>query len=185
MDFKAFSRLCTGDPVTFHLAMELFLQNGRAAILESRESELVDGLKPKLGGFFTAQRLYDVAKAAKELADLETKTLLDYMGRSGPVPADSGQEQSDEVLTPEQADGRALSVDLGFAVLEASAMLPAPDMPIEVSVELVFPGGDRQDFALVRPLDCRPGCEVLVWNDPADEHYTDSFEIPVRKDLDL
>lgn len=67
-------------------------------------------------------------------------------------------------------------------MLETSVTLPEPDAPVEVAVELVFPGGERQDIAMVRPTEPRPGCEVLVWTDLEDDDYTARFHVAAREE---
>lgn len=181
MDFKAFRRLYTGDPVTLHITMELLLQNGRKLLLESTEEEIVSSLKGALHNFFTDEKLRETAGIAKSLAALETGVLLDYMERAV-LAVEKDREPEAVVLTAAEADGRALGIDLGYAVLETSVMLPEPDAPVEVAVELVFPGGERQDIALVRPTEPHPGCEILVWADPEEEYYTDSFQVTAREE---
>lgn len=181
MDFKEFRRLYTGDPASLHIAMELLLQNGRELLSGTTESEIVSSLQGVLQNFFTAEKLREVVGIAKSLAALETSVLLDYMKRAALV-AEEDQEPEAVTLTAAEADGRTLGIDLGYAVLETSVTLPEPDAPVEVAVELVFPGGARQDIAMVRPTEPRPGCEVLVWTKPEAEDYTDSFQVAAREE---
>ena len=165
MNFKEFRRLYTGDPATLHITMELLLQNGREI----------------LQNFFTAEKLREMVGIAKSLAALETSVLLDYMKRAA-LAAEKDQEPECVTLTAAQADGRALGIDLGYAVLETSVTLPEPDAPVEVAIELVFPGGERQDIAVVRPTEPRPGCEVLVWTEPEEDDYTAYFHVAAREE---
>ena len=134
-----------------------------------------------LQNFFTGEKLREMAGIAKRLAALETSVLLDYMKRAA-LAAEKGQEPEAVTLTAAEADGRTLGIDLGYAVLETSVTLPEPDAPVEVSVELVFPGGERQDIAMVRPTKPRPGCEVLVWTEPEDDDYTAHFHVAAREE---
>lgn len=180
MDFKEFRRLYTGDPAALHITMGLLLQNGRELLLGSAESEIVSILQSALQNFFTGEKLCEMAGIAKSLAALETSVLLDYMKRAA-LAAEKDQAPEAVALTAAEADGRTLGIDLGYAILETSVTLPEPDAPVEVAVELVFPGGERQDIVMVRPSVPRPGCEVLVWTDPGEKDYTDSFRVAARK----
>lgn len=185
MDFKEFLRLYTGDPGTLHIAMELLLQNGRDRLIETAECEIVSSLKSVLSNLLTEEKLREVAETVKKLADLETSVLLVYLKRSALAAGDGerdGRRPEYVILTPEDADGRALGIDLDYAVLKFSAMVPAPDMPVEVSAELVFRNGERQDVMMVRPLEDHPGCEVMIWADPRDEYYTDSFQVKAKEE---
>lgn len=161
--------------------MELLLQNGREILLGTTESEIVSSLQGVLQNFFTAEKLREMVGIAKSLAALETSVLLDYMKRAA-LAAEKDQAPECVTLTAAQADGRTLCIDLGYAVLETSVTLPAPDEPVEVAVELVFPGGERQDIAMVRPTEPRPGCEVLVWTEPEEDDYTASFHVTAREE---
>lgn len=181
MDFKEFRRLYTGDPTALHITMELLLQNGREILLGTTESEIVSSLQGVLQNFFTAEKLREMVGIAKSLAALETSVLPDYMKRAA-LAAEKDQAPECVTLTAAQADGRTLCIDLGYAVLETSVTLPAPDEPVEVAVELVFPGGERQDIAMVRPTEPRPGCEVLVWTEPEEDDYTASFHVTAREE---
>lgn len=181
MDFKEFRWLYTGDPAALHITMELLLQNGRELLLGTTESEIVSSLQCVLRDFFTAEKLREMVGIAKSLAALETSVLLDYMKRAA-LAAGKGQEPEAVTLTAAEADGRTLGIDLGYAVLETSVTLPAPDEPVEVAVELVFPGGERQDIAMVRPTEPRPGCEVLVRTDPEEDDYTARFHVAAREE---
>ena len=181
MDFKEFRRLYTGDPATLHITMELLLQNGRELLLGTTESEIVSSLQCVLQNFFTGEKLREMAGIAKRLAALETSVLLDYMKRAA-LAAEKDREPEAVTLTSAEADGRALGIDLGYAVLETSVTLPEPDAPVEVGVKLVFPGGERQDIAMVRPTEPRPGCEVLVWTEPEDDDYTAHFHVAAREE---
>ena len=181
MNFKEFRRLYTGDPATLHITMELLLQNGREILLGTTESEIVSSLQGVLQNFFTAEKLREMVGIAKSLAALETSVLLDYMKRAA-LAAEKDQEPECVTLTAAQADGRALGIDLGYAVLETSVTLPEPDAPVEVAIELVFPGGERQDIAMVRPTEPRPGCEVLVWTAPEEDDYTAYFHVAAREE---
>ena len=170
MNFKEFRRLYTGDPATLHITMELLLQNGREILLGTTESEIVSSLQGVLQNFFTAEKLREMVGIAKSLAALETSA------------AEKDQAPECVTLTAAQADGRALGIDLGYAVLETSVTLPEPDAPVEVAIELVFPGGERQDIAVVRPTEPRPGCEVLVWTEPEEDDYTAYFHVAAREE---
>lgn len=191
MDFLSFQRLYKGDPIVLHLAMELWLRQGKTHISSSSVDDLVRDLKLDLSGFFTERKLRETVETVKELASLDASTLIGYIKRAASLSSvddKAGKEQLGDMcatLKPSEADGRTLSIDLSYAVLESSIMLPAPEEPIEIAFELVFPNGGRQDLALVRPLDHREGCEILVWRDPEEEYYTDSIQIPARKTQDI
>lgn len=181
MDFHEFRRLYTGDPVTLHIVMELLLQNGRDRLMETTECEIVSSLKAVLRNLLADEKLRYAAETVKKLAALDTSVLLDYLKRSA-LAAEKDQEPECVTLTAAEADGRTLGIDLGYAVLETSVTLPEPDAPVEVAIELVFPGGERQDIALVRPTELRPGCEVLVWTVPDEDDYTARYHVAAREE---
>ena len=185
LDYKMFRRLYIGDPVAFYIAVELLLQNGRVFVLETPKEILANNLARDLKNLFAKEKQCEVAGIAKGLAKLETVVLLDYMKRAVLDLSETlkeDQEPKDAILSPEDADGRIFGIDIGYAVLEISAMLPAPDKPVEVSAELVFADGERQDIAMIRPTEPRPGCEVLAWTDPEDECYTEKFQVTAREE---
>lgn len=79
MDFNAFKRLYQGDRVVFLLAMELFLEQGREAVISGTSQTLAVAATRTLSGFLTPDKIDDVIQTAKEFAALETRGLLSYV----------------------------------------------------------------------------------------------------------
>lgn len=83
MEYKDFEKLYRGDPVVFHLGMELFLENGRDTIENNTDQELRQAVACKLSGFVAGEKIQYAVKAAKEFAALESVALLSYASRCG------------------------------------------------------------------------------------------------------
>ena len=81
MDYKEFERLFNGDRVVFMMGMELFLENGRTAIMEHTEEKLGQVIGEKLAGFFVQEKVSAVVQTAKAFAQLATTTLLSYTSK--------------------------------------------------------------------------------------------------------
>ena len=72
MNYREFERLFDGDRIVFMMGMELFLENGRMALLEHSEEELGQAVGEKLTGFFAQEKVNAVVQAAKAFAQLKT-----------------------------------------------------------------------------------------------------------------
>ena len=81
MNYREFERLFNGDRIVFMMGMELFLENGRMAILEHSEEELGQAVGEKLTGFFAQEKVNAVVQAAKAFAQLKTTELLTYTSK--------------------------------------------------------------------------------------------------------
>lgn len=71
MEFKDFQYLTHGDPVTFLLAWNILLENGRVSLREHDVSDLAAGLQVRMSNFMTEEKTRSVAETAKGLAELE------------------------------------------------------------------------------------------------------------------
>lgn len=56
MEFKDFQYLTHGDPVTFLLAWNMLLENGRVSLREHDVSDLAAGLQVRMSNFMTEER---------------------------------------------------------------------------------------------------------------------------------
>lgn len=83
MNYKEFERIYLGNPVVFHLGLDLFEQNGRDRITQSTDQELYTTAAVKLAGFFAENKIREAVKAAKDFAGLESMELLSYAARCG------------------------------------------------------------------------------------------------------
>lgn len=83
MNYREFECLFNGDRIVFMMGMELFLANGRIAVMENGEKELSQAIEEKLAGFLVQEKISAVVETAKAFAQLETATLLSYIGRNG------------------------------------------------------------------------------------------------------
>lgn len=80
MDYKGFKRLYDGDRIVFMLGMELFLENGRNAVME-REAELLQSVRKQMSNLFIPEKASEVVKAAQAFSQLKTPALLTYASR--------------------------------------------------------------------------------------------------------
>lgn len=83
MDFETFDRLYKSDPLLFSLAMEVFLDKGRVATLESSSEELTIAILQKMTVLLMEKNLQTAIRTAGAFAGMETGTLLDYARHSG------------------------------------------------------------------------------------------------------
>ncbi len=97
MDYEIFDRLHKQDPLRFSLAMEVFLDKGRIAILESGRDNLTDFVLHKLSHLLREASLRDILDTSTALAQLDTGDLLDYAKRSGYFIGETEQEPTSGV----------------------------------------------------------------------------------------
>ena len=93
MDYETFDRFHRRDPLLFSLAMEIFLDKGRIAALESGSEDLTIAILQKLTTLLMEKNLQSTIHAAESFARLDTGTLLDYARRSGYYIGEAPQEQ--------------------------------------------------------------------------------------------
>ena len=82
MEFKDFQYLTHGDPVTFLLAWNMLLENGRVSLREHDVSDLAAGLQVRMSNFMTEEKTRSVAETAKGLAELEPSLILHFLQRA-------------------------------------------------------------------------------------------------------
>lgn len=83
MDYETFDRLHKSSPLMFSLAMEIFLDKGRIAVLENSNEELTIAILHKMTTLLMERNLQTMIEAATSFAKLDTGTLLSYANRSG------------------------------------------------------------------------------------------------------
>lgn len=81
MDFERFDELARTDSEALLTALELLWQNGRAMICSQDAHRLTGSCAASLCRLYTAKKLHEIVTVCKELADLETNTLADYIHR--------------------------------------------------------------------------------------------------------
>ncbi len=96
MDYETFDRLHKQDPLRFSLAMEIFLDKGRIATLESGRDNLTDFVLHKLAHLLREASLRDILDTSTALAQLDTGNLLDYAKRSGYFIGETEQEPTSD-----------------------------------------------------------------------------------------
>lgn len=79
MSLEEFNRLAAGDPVTFHVALEMLLHNGRRVIQHEEPMTLLTNCQTDVGNFITGNKLQEMVAVCQKLAALETGTLLNYI----------------------------------------------------------------------------------------------------------
>ena len=85
MEFKDFQYLTHGDPVTFLLAWNMLLENGRVSLREHDVSDLAAGLQVRMSNFMTEEKTRSVAETAKGLAELEPSLILHFLQRASHI----------------------------------------------------------------------------------------------------
>lgn len=95
MDYETFDRLHKRDPLLFSLAMEIFLDKGRIAILESERDDLTDAILHKLAILLRETNMQTAVETMTAFARLDTGDLLDYAKRSGYYIGD-GSEKTEQ-----------------------------------------------------------------------------------------
>jgi len=94
MDYETFDRLHKSNPLLFSLAMEIFLDKGRIAILESGRDDLTDLILHKLVILLRESNLRKTVETAAAIARLDTGDLLNYASRSGYYIRDGSEEET-------------------------------------------------------------------------------------------
>lgn len=79
MDFERFDKLACTDRVALLTALELLWQNGHIMIQAQDVPTLTANCVSGLGKFYTAEKISEIVLICKELASLETYTLVDYV----------------------------------------------------------------------------------------------------------
>ena len=93
MEFKDFQYLTHGDPVTFLLAWNMLLENGRVSLREHDVSDLAAGLQVRMSNFMTEEKTRSVAETAKGLAELEPSLILHVLQRASHIITLPGEPQ--------------------------------------------------------------------------------------------
>lgn len=83
MKFETFDQLTRGDRAALLLAMEVLMQSGRGFVQNTEKAEIIAQLKSTAGNLIAENMLAEIADTAKELAELRTCELLEYVKRSG------------------------------------------------------------------------------------------------------
>lgn len=127
MKFEKFDWLARGNRPALLLAMELLMQSGRGFVQNTEKAEIIGQLKNTAGKLIAETMLAEIADIAKELAELRTCKLLEYVKRSGleferlahrsPASAPSAAERSNmkmvcSLRTAAIGRGSALTVRL-------------------------------------------------------------------------
>lgn len=95
MEFKDFQHLTHGDPVTFLLAWNMLLENGRVSLREQDVSHLTDSIQLRLPNFMTEEKARGVAETAKGLAELEPSLILHFLQRASHIITLPGSPRRD------------------------------------------------------------------------------------------
>ena len=82
MDFERFEKLARTDPTILLTALEMLLEKGRLMVKYQDIYGLTKGYASDLGKIYSAEKLHEIVSICKELADLETNALVDYIHRS-------------------------------------------------------------------------------------------------------
>lgn len=85
MNYQEFTQLVKNDTICFLTCWNLLWNNGRQAISECSEMELAEEMSKSLGGFFTPDKLQNIARAAKELCTVEPSDIVDFLQRSDKI----------------------------------------------------------------------------------------------------
>ena len=93
MEFKDFQYLTHGDPVTFLLAWNMLLENGRVSLREHDVSDLAAGLQVRMSNFMTEEKTRSVAETAKGLAEPEPSLILHFLQRASHIITLPGEPQ--------------------------------------------------------------------------------------------
>lgn len=91
MNYETFDRLHKNNPLLFSLAMEIFLEKGRIAILESGHDDLADAILHKLVTLLRESSMRRAVETMTAFARLDTGDLLNYAKRSGYYIGDSSE----------------------------------------------------------------------------------------------
>lgn len=83
MEFEKFDWLARGNRPVLLLAIELLMQSGRGFVQNMEKVEIIGQLKNTAGTLIAENMLAEIADIAKELAELRTCKLLEYVKRSG------------------------------------------------------------------------------------------------------
>ena len=83
MKFEKFDWMARGNRPALLLAMELLMQSGRGFVQNTEKAEIIGQLKNTAGKLIAETMLAEIADIAKELAELRTCKLLEYVKRSG------------------------------------------------------------------------------------------------------
>ncbi len=83
MEYEDFEKRYRVDPVSFHLALDIFMESGRDAIEKLSEQELISSVTFRMSRLFVNENVAKVAKMARDLAGLKTMDLLSYASRCG------------------------------------------------------------------------------------------------------
>ena len=82
MDFERFEKLARTDHTILLTALEMLLEKGRLMVKYQDIYGLTKGYASDLGKIYSAEKLHEIVSICKELADLETNALVDYIHRS-------------------------------------------------------------------------------------------------------
>lgn len=83
MEYKDFEKLYRGDPVIFHLALDILMGNGRNAIESFSDQTLRAKAARQLSGLFSDEKIGTTVKAVRDLAGLKNMDLLAYASQCG------------------------------------------------------------------------------------------------------
>lgn len=83
MEYKDFEKLYRGDPVIFHLALDILMGSGRNAIESFSDQTLRAKAARQLSGLFSDEKINAAVKAVRDLAGLKNMDLLAYTSRCG------------------------------------------------------------------------------------------------------
>lgn len=93
MEFKDFQLLTHRDPVTFLLAWNMLLENGRVSLQERDVSDLADSIQLGLSNFMTEEKTRGIAETTKGLAELEPGLILHFLQRADRIIRLPGEPQ--------------------------------------------------------------------------------------------
>lgn len=83
MEYEDFERLYRGNPVIFHLALDILMGSGRDAIASFSDQTLRAKAAHQLSSFFSDEKIEAIAEAARDFAGLKNMDLLTYASRCG------------------------------------------------------------------------------------------------------
>jgi len=83
MKYEDFEKQYRGDPVAFHLALDIFMDRGRDAIERLSDQELALSVTHRISSLFVNEKVVKIAKTARDLAGLKTMDLFSYAARCG------------------------------------------------------------------------------------------------------
>ena len=124
MEFKDFQYLTHGDPVTFLLAWNMLLENGRVSLREHDVSDLAAGLQVRMSNFMTEEKTRSVAETAKGLAELEPSLILHFLQRASHIITLPGEPQ--EGQCPVCGGGLKYQTAMRYADATVARTAPPP-----------------------------------------------------------